>query len=282
MAQGSGDFWVRFWGVRGSLPTPGPDTVKYGGNTACVEIRCGDQIFFCDMGSGARPMGVELSKEAPLNINVLLSHYHWDHICGIPFCGLLYDPRNTIEIHGEGRRDKGLKAILSGQMRYPYFPVGLDIFQAKVKYNTIEAGRKIKKGDVKISTAPLNHPQSSLAYRIDYKGKSVVYCSDNEHQDEMPKSMEKLIRGCDMLIYDAAYTDDEYTGRTGSGSKVGWGHSTWDEAVRTAKHLKVKKLFIFHHDPMHTDKVIDRLVRECRHDFKEIHAAREGSVIKLA
>lgn len=281
MAKPKKEFWVRFWGVRGSLPTPGGETAKYGGNTSCVEVRCGDRIFICDMGSGARPMGLKLAQQIPLKASIFISHYHWDHICGMPFCGLLFDPRNQFDFYGEGRRKKGLKSILAGQMRYPYFPVGLDIFQAEMRYHTVNAGDVITKGDVKIRTAPLNHPQSSLAYRIEYAGKSVVYCSDNEHQDDMPRSLVNLLRGCDLLIYDAAYTDDEYTGRTGSGSKVGWGHSTWDEAIRTAKHLKVKKLFIYHHDPLHTDRVIDRLVRECRKGFKNIHAAQEGLVVKL-
>jgi phosphoribosyl 1,2-cyclic phosphodiesterase len=281
MAQGGKDYWVRFWGVRGSLPTPGAETVKYGGNTGCVEVRCGDQIFIIDMGSGARPLGVELAKEAPLHANIFISHYHYDHICGMPFCGLLYDPQNSFDIYGEGRRDRGLKAILSRHMRYPYFPVGLEIFQAKFRYHTIKAGKKIDKGEVQIRTAPLNHPQSSVAYRLDYKGKSVVYCSDNEHMEEMPRALEKMIRGCDMLIYDAAYTDDEYTGRSGNGSKVGWGHSTWDEAIKTAKNLRVNKLFIYHHDPMNTDKNIDRLLRERRSEFKNLHAAREGVRIKV-
>lgn len=275
------EFWVRFWGVRGSLPTPGPETLKYGGNTSCVEIRAKDKIFIVDMGSGARLMGKELAQEAPLDVNILISHYHWDHICGIPFCGILYDPRNTVNIYGEGRRKKGLKAILGGQMKYPYFPVGLDVFQADIKYHTIDDRTTIDYGDVTVKTAPLNHPQSSLAYRVSYKGKSVVYCSDNEHQDEMPDQMADLIRGCDLLIYDAAYTDDEYTGRTGSGSKIGWGHSTWDEAIRTAKHLEVDQLYIFHHDPMHNDKEIDRLVKECREEYDKIEASQEGKLVKL-
>jgi len=282
MATGKGaDFRVRFWGVRGSLPSPGPETSKYGGNTSCVEVRCGDQIFIIDMGSGLRPLGLSLYNHAPLHATIFISHYHWDHICGMPFCGIFFDPRNSFDFYGEGRRGKGLKSILAGQMRYPYFPVGLEIFQARMRYNTISAGDCFDEGDVRISTAPLNHPQSCVAYRIDYKGKSVVYCSDNEHMDEMPKAIANLIKKCDMLIYDAAYTDDEYSGRTGTGSKVGWGHSTWDEAVRTAKHLQVKKLFIFHHDPLHTDKIIDRLVRECRADFKNLNAAQEGLIIKL-
>lgn len=281
MTQAKKDFWIRFWGVRGSLPTPGLDTVKYGGNTACVEVRCGEQIFIIDMGTGARPLAAALAGEAPLKAGVLISHYHWDHICGMPFCGLLHDPRNTIDFYGEGRKNKGLKSILAGQMRYPYFPVGLEVFLATMRYHTITVGNTIKKGDVRISTAPLNHPQSCVAYRLDYMKKSVVYCSDNEHMDEMPKPMAKLIEGCDLLIYDAAYTDDEYTGRTGTGSKAGWGHSTWDEAVRTASRLHVKKLFIFHHDPMHSDKIIDRLVRECRREFKNLNASQEGLIVRL-
>ncbi len=281
MARADNDFWIRFWGVRGSLPTPGEDTLKYGGNTACVEVRCGKKIVICDMGSGARPMGLAMNEEGPVDAAILISHYHWDHICGIPFCALLYNPENSIEFFGEARGKKGVKAVLSGQMRYPYFPVGLEVFQAKMKFHTISKKETIKRDSVLIKTAPLNHPQDSQAYRIEYRGKSVVYCSDNEHQDKMPKYMAELIRGCDVLIYDAAYTDDEYTGRSGATPKIGWGHSTWDEAVKAARQLKVKKLFIFHHDPLHTDKVIDRLVRECRRDFKELHAAREGVIIKV-
>lgn len=273
---------VEFWGVRGSLPTPGQETKKYGGNTSCVEVRCGAQVFIIDMGSGARPLGGELSKQAPLNATILISHYHWDHICGIPFFGPFYDSRNKFDLYGEGRRDKGLKSILAGQMHYPYFPVGLDTFQARMRFRTISVGQNINKEDVRIRTAPLNHPQSSVAYRIEYEGKSVVYCSDNEHQEEMPEELANMIDGCDMLIYDAAYTDDEYVGRTGTGSKVGWGHSTWDEAIRLTKHLHVKKLYIYHHDPLHSDKVIDSLLRECRPAFKNLFAAEEGKTVKLA
>lgn len=281
MARGNKGFWVRFWGVRGSLPTPGPLTAKYGGNTACVEVRCGQKIFIIDMGSGARPLSLALAKESPLLATIMISHYHWDHICGMPFCGILYDPRNSFDLYGEGRKESGLKSILAGQMRYPYFPVALDVFQSKMRYHTIVAGDEIERDDIVVRTAPLNHPQSCVAYRLDYKGKSVVYCSDNEHMDEMPDEMSRLIEKCDLLIYDAAYTDDEYTGRSGTGSKVGWGHSTWDEAIRTARHLRVKNLFIFHHDPLHTDKVIDRLLAECRPQYKNLKAAREGQVIKL-
>lgn len=278
---GKDEFRVRFWGVRGSLPTPGSETTKYGGNTSCVEVRCGDRVFIVDMGSGARPMGQALAQEAPLTADILISHYHWDHICGIPFCGILYDPRNTINFYGEARKKRGLKSILSGQMKYPYFPVGLDVFQAQTRYHTIDDRTILDFGDVTVKTAPLNHPQSSLAYRISYKGKSVVYCSDNEHQEDMPPALADLIQGCDLLIYDAAYTDDEYTGRTGTGSRIGWGHSTWDEAIRTAKHFNVDQLYIFHHDPMHTDKEIDRLVNECREEYDRIWASQEGKTVKL-
>lgn len=281
MVQENSEFFVRFWGVRGSLPSPGPETKKYGGNTSCVEVRCGKKIIIIDLGSGARPMGHALAKEAPLEAMVCISHYHWDHICGMPFCGPFYDPRNRFEIFGEGRRDKGLRSILGGQMKYPYFPVGLEVFQAKIQYRTIAACERIQRGDVLIRTAPLNHPQSCVAYRIDYKKKAVVYCSDNEHQEEMPDKLAALVEGCDLLIYDAAYTDDEYTGRTGAGSKVGWGHSTWDEAIRLAQSLHVKKLFIFHHDPLHTDRTIDRLLKECRVNYRRLYAAQEGLTVKL-
>jgi len=280
MAAGN-KFGVRFWGVRGSLPVPGPETAKYGGNTACVEVRCGDRIIIIDMGSGARNLGMALASQSPVQATVLISHYHWDHIMGIPFFNPLHDPRNRFQFYGEGRGGKGLKAILSGQMKYPYFPVGLEVFQADIKFNTIAPGHQVVNGGVKIQTAPLNHPQSSLAYRINYRGKSVVYCSDNEHQEETPDEMAELIKDCDLLIYDAAYTDDEYNGRTGNGSKIGWGHSTWDEAVKVARRLRVKDLYIFHHNPLRTDQVIDSLLRKHRKAHPNLHAAREGKLVTL-
>ena len=281
MAGRKNDFLVRFWGVRGSLPTPGPETCKYGGNTSCVEIRAGKEIFIVDVGSGARPLGISLARETPLHATVLISHYHWDHICGIPFCGIFYDPRNSFDFYGEGRKDKGLRSILAGQMRYPYFPVGLEILQSSMRFHTLTAGDEIKTKSTVIKTAALNHPQSCVAYRVEYNGRAAVYCSDNEHQEEMPDALAALIEGADLLIYDAAYTDDEYSGRSGAGSKIGWGHSTWDEAIRTAKLLNVKRIFIFHHDPLHTDPVIDRLLRQCRPEFKQLHAAREGLTVKI-
>ncbi len=277
----NGRMEVTFWGVRGSLPTPDASTLKYGGNTSCVQVRCGETLMIIDCGSGLRPLGVELSNINSLTAHLFISHYHWDHICGIPFFAPMFNPQNTFHFYGEGRGKLRLKAILSGQMKYPYFPVGLDVFHSQIKYNTIQAGDAVDLGDVKVKTASLNHPQCAIAYRIEHQGKSVVYCSDNEHQDEMPRELKKLIRGCDMLIYDAAYTDDEYIGRSGKISKVGWGHSTWNEAIKTAKQLKVGQLYIYHHDPMHSDSVIDGLVRESRKSFKGVHAAREGLTVKI-
>ncbi len=275
-------FWIRFWGVRGSLATPGKQWVKYGGNTSCVEIRCDDQIFIIDLGSGARPMGGALFAEAPLSANILFSHYHYDHICGMPFCGILYDPRNSFEIYGEARGPKKVKSVLSGQMKYPYFPVGIEALGSKIKYHTIAPGDVIQKGDVRVKTASLNHPQSAIAYRTEFLGKSIVYCSDNEHQQSMPKKLANLIQGTDVLIYDAAYTDEIYDGKVGGGSKVGWGHSTWSEAIKAAKDLKVGALYIFHHDPMMTDSDIDGLLAANKKKMKNLEAAREGMVVSLA
>jgi phosphoribosyl 1,2-cyclic phosphodiesterase len=281
MKKTGNNFQVKFWGVRGSIAAPGPDFNKYGGNTSCVEVRCGDRIFIVDMGTGARPLGVELTRQAPVSATVLFSHYHYDHIGGAPFFAPFYDPRNSFEICGEGRKGMGLKAVLSRHMSYPFFPVPVKAWGSKIKYRTINPGDTIVSGDVKVKTASLNHPQSALAYRIEYQGKSVVYCSDNEHQEKMPAPLARLFEGCDLLIYDAAYTEDEYHGVVGGGPKIGWGHSTWTEAIKIAKRLNVRKLYIFHHDPLHTDEMVDRLLRESRREFKELYASQEGLVVNL-
>jgi phosphoribosyl 1,2-cyclic phosphodiesterase len=282
MAAENNGFTLKFWGVRGSIAAPGPDYIKYGGNTSCVEVRCGGDLIIIDMGTGARPLGLALFPQAPVRGSIFFSHYHYDHIGGMPFCGPLYDPRNAFDVYGEGRKDLGPQAVLSRQMSYPFFPIPLKAFGAKLRFHSITAGDTIALEHATVKTASLNHPQTAIAYRIEYRGKSLVYCSDNEHQERMPAPLAGLIRGCDVLVYDAAYTDDEYLGKVGGGPKVGWGHSTWTEAINTAKRLRVKKLFIFHHDPMHSDQFIDQLLALHRPHFKELHAAREGWVIELA
>jgi phosphoribosyl 1,2-cyclic phosphodiesterase len=239
-------------------------------------------LIIIDMGTGARPLGAALFAEAPVRAAILFSHYHYDHIGGMPFCGPLYDPRNAFEVYGEARTGMGLKAVLSRQMSYPFFPVPLKAFRSRMRFHALNPGDPIRLAHALIKTASLNHPQSALAFRIEYGGKSLVYCSDNEHQDQMSPDLAGLIRGCDALIYDAAYTDDEYQGKVGGGSKVGWGHSTWTEAIKAAKKLRVKQLFIFHHDPMHTDRFIDELLAAHQPHFPGLFAAREGQVIVLA
>lgn len=272
---------VRFWGVRGSIPSPGKEYLKYGGNTACVEIRAADRILIIDAGSGLKPLGNRLLAEMPLEAHLFISHYHWDHIQGLPFHAPLYVPGNRYHFYGEGRGRLSLRRILAGQMRYPYFPVTLEVFQAQLRFHTIRAGEVISLGPVQVQTASLNHPQDATAYRVNYAGKSVVYCSDNEHDVRMLPETAALIRGTDLLIYDAAYTDDEYNGRTGAGAKKGWGHSTWDEAIRVAQRLHAQRLVIFHHDAMHTDRVTDRLLQQARRKFRALEAAREGVTITV-
>lgn len=272
---------VRFWGVRGSIPMPGPEYLKYGGNTSCVEVRAADQIVIIDAGSGLKPLGNQLLAEMPLEAHLFISHYHWDHIQGLPFHAPIYIPGNRYHLYGEARSRQSLRSILAGQMRYPYFPVGLGVFKAQVRFHTIRAGDLIRLGPVQVKTAALNHPQDATAYRVNYAGKSVVYCSDNEHNARMMKETAALIRGADVLIYDAAYTEEEYQGHTGAGAKIGWGHSTWTEAIRVAKRLGVKRLVIFHHDAMHTDAVTDRLVQRARREFPRLDAAREGTALYL-
>ena len=267
---------VRFWGTRGSIATPGPATLRYGGNTSCVEVRSHEHILVFDAGTGIHNLGLQLKKEfptQPITVHVFISHTHWDHIQGFPFFLPAYGPQNRIILYGPPGRDKTLRQIMRMQMDSDYFPVALGDMNPEIEIREVTAPITI--GNLSITNFYLNHPAMSLAYRVSDGTRSVVYATDNEpykytlpkHRDTtkrlgLPEYLdEKLIDflvGTDLYIGEAQYTLDEYK------AKLGWGHSPIESIVEFAVKAKVKKLALFHHDPYHNDEFVDDMVRHAQ------------------
>jgi len=277
---------VTFWGVRGSIPTPGPQTVEIGGNTSCVEVRAGKSILIFDGGTGLRQLGKTLVKEMPFTAHLFFSHVHWDHIQGFPFFDPAFVAGNSIHLYGGNNVSRTLEETLAGQMDHPSFPVHLSQMGATMTFHNLYEGQvlEIVEGGerVKISTGAGNHPNGVWAYRTEYGGKSVVYATDTEHYAVVDPKLSKLAAGADVLIYDAQYTPEEYAGTAGSGGpKTGWGHSTFVEAAKLAKEAGVKQLVLFHHDPMQNDAAVREKERRAREIFANTVAAYEGLTIEL-
>jgi len=270
---------IKFWGVRGSTPAPQPENMRYGGNTSCVEVRLGDQLYVFDCGTGFRVLGQSLRQEfstRPISAHIFVSHFHWDHIQGLPFFGPLYDNReNRFKFHCSSRT-RTLKKVLEEQMASPFFPVGLNQMQAHQDFHDIEEGR-ITLGDVKLQAAWLNHPQGCMGFRLETKEGIVVYATDNEPGHEVfDKNVRKLAEGADVLVYDSQYLPEEYAAK-----RRGWGHSHWREAINVVMESGAKELVLFHHDPDHDDSCIDKVVKEARNYYPRVRAAAEGMQIEV-
>jgi phosphoribosyl 1,2-cyclic phosphodiesterase len=269
-------FTVRFWGVRGSLPSAGPQYAAVGGNTSCVEVRVGEGRIILDAGTGLFPLAQTLPR--PVRATFLFSHFHWDHIQGFPMFRPLYEPGNSFVLYGP----EGAESSLRRQMQAPNFPVPLDALPASLDFRTIEPGEEILLGAATVRAAVLNHPQGCLGYRISCDGASVVYATDNEQFDggRLNPDLLDLARDAQLLILDAQYTDDEYHGRCGP-SRRGWGHTTITEACRVAADAGVEHLALFHHDPSHTDDDVFEMLHEARSHFANVTAACEGETIDV-
>lgn len=271
---------MKFWGVRGSIPSPGERTSRFGGNTPCVEVRCGSERLIFDLGSGARGLGE--SYPSPLKASIFLSHYHYDHLQGLPFFTPMFNPKNQFALYGPTRNGMSVKEILAGQMVQPYFPVTAEmVFRAQVSYGSIGEGQTLTIGDAKVTAIELNHPGGNLGYRVDYKGKSLVYATDIEHGSDVDDRLARFAQGTDVLIYDAMYTEDEYLGRSGS-PKTGWGHATWQASIKAADAAHAKTLVLFHHDPTRDDDGMDAVLKSVQKFRPEAVAARETETLVIA
>ena len=285
---------VRFWGTRGSLPKPGPDTLRFGGNTSCVEVRTtADTLIIIDCGSGLHGLGQTLagSGGTPLRGHILISHTHWDHIQGIPFFDPLYPSENEWDIYAPKGLGQSLQNTLAGQMQYTYFPVRLDQMGARIRYHElVEDDFQID--DVRVRTQYLNHTALTLGFRLTADDTTLVYASDHEPFSRNLASGKGKIQGqdrrhcdflamADLVIHDAQFTFNEYH------SKIGWGHSTVEYAVAISREAKAARLSLTHHDPLRTDDAIEEIVRIARDEQSDrlptldIFAAAEGQRLSL-
>jgi phosphoribosyl 1,2-cyclic phosphodiesterase len=305
---------VRFWGVRGSIPTPGPDTIKYGGNTTCIEIRTDDgRIIIIGAGSGIRALGNELVatelKKGPIDLDLFISHTHWDHIQGFPFFTPIFIPGNKIRVHGPVNiGDESLDKIFSLQMSHNYFPLRADELAAEITYEVLTEKVFQLYDDVKVTSKMLNHPIIDLGYRIEADGAVAVTCYDHEpfrnlfdgepedeDYDEFAKNegekaarfsnnkIMEFIAGADLVIHDAQYTNQEYVS-----SRLGWGHSPMETALMNCIKAGVKRVALFHHEPTRNDVELERLERvaqarvsQITSHHMEVFMAREGLEVQL-
>jgi phosphoribosyl 1,2-cyclic phosphodiesterase len=267
---------IRLWGTRGSIPSPGPSTVRYGGNTSCVEVRLeDDRLIILDAGSGIRPLGASLG---PIQADLLLSHYHWDHIQGLPFFTPAFIPESGVCVVGPEFNGNGPDEYLSEQMYTPFFPAS-PAQLAGIQRFDLTPEKPFAIGDATIRAGRLSHPGVTYGYRIEEGGRTFVYMSDNEVDAAPPELFEEIVglaNGADLLLHDCQYTEPEYKAREG------WGHSTPRQAAQVASAAGVKALLTFHHDPSHSDEEVEALADEActlADGRFEVIIGREGDIL---
>lgn len=291
---------VRMWGVRGSIPSPGPHTVRYGGNTTCIEVRGDDDsLAILDAGTGIFPLAQTLLARLPVTANVFITHTHWDHIQGLPFFVPLYIPGNKVRIHGayDIVNMQGIEQVMDVQLQYSYFPIREAELKAGIEYVTLAVGEPVAVGSLQVTPVLMNHPVTDLGYRIDCNGRSMFFTGDHEpwsniyapgdseyanYQamiDQRLAELDMAIGPVDVLICDTAYTQAEYP------QKIGWGHGTFDSAIAMARRVGAKRLVCTHHEPTRSDDDLEQAFAEAlaRHpDIAcEVMLAREGLAIEL-
>jgi phosphoribosyl 1,2-cyclic phosphodiesterase len=272
--------YVRFWGVRGSLPSPGQETAVVGGNTPCVEIVGGDTRLVLDAGSGLRALGDARMAEGRFRrTDLLLSHVHWDHVMGLPFYTPIYVPGSEVHI-ASGPLGAPLRELLHRQMSAPMFPVDLEAIGSTLTTRELDPSAVHAFGELSVRLLRVAHPDPCFAFRIEHRGRVVVYATDVEHETVPAAELVAFVRDADLLIYDAQFTPDEYEGRTGP-SRRGWGHSTYEAGASLARAADVRTLALFHHDPRRTDEGVAELSRLARALFPATIVAREGLSVSL-
>jgi len=275
---------LTFWGVRGSTPTVDPTTWRFGGNTPCLDFVAPDGTqFILDCGTGLRMLGNRWNLEnsiRPAESHIFVTHYHWDHIQGLPFFAPLYEEKDEFQFYSFRSKFLGrdsLRQVFETQMALPYFPVDFSAMSAKRKFRELEGGETFLVGENKVTARHINHPQGCLGFRIDTSAGTIVYATDNEPGDTvLEKSLRELAAGADIFVNDAQFTPAQL-----ASSKKGWGHSSWKEGVNIAREVGAKTLVLFHHDPDSSDRAVDCLLRDARNEFDSVFAASEGMVITL-
>jgi len=274
---------ISFWGVRGSIPAPERQAWRYGGNTPCVEVRAGNEVIILDAGTGIRDLGINLAAElvSPgLTAHLLLTHYHWDQVLGLPFFEPVYFAGNTIHIYGprpQGSRTHTLEDVIDTVFLPPFFPVTREQLQSTLVLHELDWESEFAIGDVGVRTCRTNHPQGSLAFRIEADGGVFVYATDHEPGDaECDAAVRRLSNGADVLVSDAQYRPEEM------GAKHGWGHGDWKSSVGLARETGAKNLMLFHHEPVRTDDELDRILSETRRDFPNTWIAAEGMSVEIS
>ena len=270
---------VRFWGVRGSIPCPGPDTIRYGGNTSCVEIRCGDQVLIFDAGTGLRPLGKALIAEGKLaDTDIFLSHCHIDHLFGLPFFLPLHAEGYRIRIWAGNLKPGGsVEAAIRKMMSHPLFPIEIDVAKSNVEFRDFRAGETLNpRPGITLRTAPLHHPGGATGYRIEFAGRAIAYITDTEMtSDTADPAIVALAEGAALVIVDSTYSDAELP------AHAGWGHSSWQQCIRFANAVNAQKLCLFHHDPDHDDSVMAMIAAAAEAARPGTIVAKEGLRIEL-
>ncbi|MGF1512735.1 MAG: MBL fold metallo-hydrolase [Elainellaceae cyanobacterium] len=274
------EFSVTFWGVRGSIPTPGMNTVRYGGNTACVELNVAGQKLIFDGGTGLRVLGKHLQHVEALNAHLFFTHTHWDRIQGFPFFIPAFQESNCFHIYGAtGLTGASIKQRLMDQMILPHFPVSLRAMSSELHFHNIEAGAVIPLKDVSVETLPLNQVNGALGYRINCQGISVVYATDTAHILQQKDGLAHLAHDADLLIIDAVYLDHAYFDPMQSAASRTF--AQWHACVEAALSAGAKQILVFHHDPTHEDDFLDYVETEMRSTYANVKIAREGMSLSL-
>jgi phosphoribosyl 1,2-cyclic phosphodiesterase len=270
---------IRFWGVRGSIACPGPDTIRYGGNTPCIEVHCGEHVLIFDAGTGLRPLGNALVRRTKLrDVNIFLTHCHLDHVMGLPFFAPFFvDGYNITLWAGNLLPSANIEQVMRRLMSSPLFPVEVEIFKADIKFHDFKSGDVLRPYEgITLHTALLDHPDGASGYRLEYAGRVFALISDTSgFPGKRDRELVSLARNADLIVYDATFTDEEIR------SREDWGHSTWSRGVRLAQESGAKQLCLFHHDPSHDDDFMDALAADANDARPGTFAAREGQIVDL-